>query len=826
MQFCKESCRLMPDLPLHFLRERFLSRFAPHCVSPIALPAGLCRIAVLLLLVALLAPHAADAQAPAAPAKEAAASAKPAARAPVALADVAVQADGAIASVRRLQSRDSGSDALDNADEALPELRNDMATRSIEMRQLFGRNTPLDALRSLEAEWRDLQTRASGIARELGRALSRLDRDAAELDKLRATWEATRDAAAAANAPPQLNDRIGSVLAEIGAAGQEMGRRRTRLLALQGQAADIAASAAQSTATLTDAEERATARLFYRDSPPLWSTRPMASASRRLAAENGTAYGEAGALKRYVAEYGRNIAVHAALVVALTALLAAMRSRVRRLGKDDATLMHSARVFDMPLVSSLLISLIFLALYYPRAPRAFWIAAGVLSAVPTLIFLRRAAWRRWSPVMALVTGFYVLDRLRSLLAPSPVLWRWGLALECLLFLAALFWMLRRFRSEAGTTRLPRAAAWIGVAAFVLAFAGDLVGYSRLADMLAGTALYSAYVGILAHLLTGIGVALLHALLCMPPLSLLGMARRHGPLLLARAERVLRAVAFLVWLVLTLRALGVWTALAGAAGDWWHAKLSIGSMHPEVRDIASFVLTLWITFLLSRFVRFVLDEEIFPNLRLERGLPYAIKRVVHYAILLAGIVVALGAVGVDMTKFTILAGAFSVGIGFGLQNIVNNFISGLIVLFERPIKVGDTIEVDGQTGSVERIGIRASVMRSTAGAEVIIPNGKLISDKVINWTLSNGHRQISVPVILKPDADAARARELVLDVAHRNKEVLQSPPPEVLFVRRAIDQIEFELRAWTDALENWMEVRSDLTSAIDMALRQSNDAAKS
>jgi small-conductance mechanosensitive channel len=320
------------------------------------------------------------------------------------------------------------------------------------------------------------------------------------------------------------------------------------------------------------------------------------------------------------------------------------------------------------------------------------------------------------------------------------------------------------------------------------------------------------------------VALLHALLCMPPLSLLGMAKRHGPLLLARAERVLRAVAFLVWLVLTLRALGVWTVLAGVAGGWWQAKLSIGSMHPEVRDIASFVLTLWITFLLSRFVRFVLDEEIFPNLRLERGLPYAIKRVVHYAILLAGIVIALGAIGVDMTKFTILAGAFSVGIGFGLQNIVNNFISGLIVLFERPIKVGDTIEVDGQTGRVERIGIRASVMRSTAGSEVIIPNGKLISDKVINWTLSNGHRQLSVPVILKPDADAARARELVLDVARRNEQVLQSPAPEVLFVRRAIDQIEFELRAWTDALDNWMEVKSDLTSEIDTVLRQDNSGA--
>ncbi|MBK4735794.1 mechanosensitive ion channel domain-containing protein [Noviherbaspirillum pedocola] len=776
-----------------------------------------------LLFAGLTPAPAALAQTP--PAKETA-PAKPEAPTPVALAEVAVQSEAAIAQVRRLQNRDSSGDALDNASEALPELQRDVTTRNLEMGQLYGRNTPLDALRSLGTEWRDLQTRATGITRDLGRALSRLDRDDADLGKLKATWQATRDAAASANAPAQLVDRINGVLSEIGKAEQDLQRRRSRLLALQSQAADIGARAAQSTATLTEAEERATARLFYRDSAPLWTTDPMSPQARRLAGENAGSYGEAGALSRYVSEYGRNFALHAALVVAFTGLLMAMRSRVRRLGKDDAILQHSARVFDMPVVSALLISLLFLALYYPRAPRSFWIVAGVLSAVPTLVFVKRAGWRDWTPVMGTVTGFYVLDRLRSLLAPAPSLWRWALALECLLFLLALSWMLRRFHREAQLPglRLLRSAAWVGVAAFLLALVGDIVGYARLADMLATTALFSAYAGILAHLLTGIGVALLHALLCMPPLSLLGMAKRHAPLLLRRAERALRAVAFLTWLWLTLRALGVGSALLNVGTEWWDAKLPIGSMHPAVSDLVSFALTLWITFLLSRFVRFVLDEEIFPNLRLERGLPYAIKRVVHYAILLTGIVIALGAIGVDMTKFTILAGAFSVGIGFGLQNIVNNFISGLIVLFERPIKVGDTIEVDGQTGRVERIGIRASVMRSTAGSEVIIPNGKLISDKVINWTLSNGHRQISVPVILKPDADAVRAREIVMEVARRHKEVLESPAPEVLFVRRAIDQIEFELRAWTDALDSWMEVRSDLTTEIDTALRQANSAA--
>src|SRR6202043_2279753 len=126
------------------------------------------------------------------------------------------------------------------------------------------------------------------------------------------------------------------------------------------------------------------------------------------------------------------------------------------------------------------------------------------------------------------------------------------------------------------------------------------------------------------------------------------------------------------------------------------------------------------FLVSKFLRFLLEEDVYQHFRLERGLPYAISTMLHYSILLVGFFVALGALGIDLTKITILAGAFSVGIGFGLQNVINNFVSGLILLFERPIKIGDVIKVSGVVGEVRRIGIRASVIRSADGSEVIVP----------------------------------------------------------------------------------------------------------
>ena len=124
-------------------------------------------------------------------------------------------------------------------------------------------------------------------------------------------------------------------------------------------------------------------------------------------------------------------------------------------------------------------------------------------------------------------------------------------------------------------------------------------------------------------------------------------------------------------------------------------------------------------------------------------PYALSRVLTYVLITFGFLLGLGVLGLDLTKVTILVGAFGVGIGFGLQSVVNNFVSGLILLFERPIHVGDVIHLGDLSGEVRRIGIRASVVRTWQGAEVIVPNAQLITERVTNWTLSDRRRRIDL-----------------------------------------------------------------------------------
>jgi small-conductance mechanosensitive channel len=187
--------------------------------------------------------------------------------------------------------------------------------------------------------------------------------------------------------------------------------------------------------------------------------------------------------------------------------------------------------------------------------------------------------------------------------------------------------------------------------------------------------------------------------------------------------------------------------------------------------------------------------------------------VHYVILTLGFFIAVKAGGADLTQFSFLAGAFGVGLGFGLQNIFNNFMSGIILLFERPIKVGDDIQIDATTmGRVERIGIRASVILLTNGSEMIVPNGNLISNPVTNWTLSN----FEIPVTVTSKVDPQHVLALLTKVAQAHPHVLKNPAPQAVLVTIGA-ALGFRVRAWIDSEEEWLKITSELSLSIHAAL---------
>ena len=179
----------------------------------------------------------------------------------------------------------------------------------------------------------------------------------------------------------------------------------------------------------------------------------------------------------------------------------------------------------------------------------------------------------------------------------------------------------------------------------------------------------------------------------------------------------------------------------------------------------------------------------------------------------------------LTQFSLVLGALTVGLGFGLQNVVNNFVSGLILLFERPIKVGDLVQLADTTGTVEYIGIRASIIRSVDSSEVIVPNGNLLSNQLTNWTRTNRQRGLSIPLSLAADAEPTTVMRLLTDTAAAHPLIVTQPRPAAFLISFGADAFKYELRAWTNAAEQWSQVHSDLAVSLHAALVQANIGIK-
>jgi small-conductance mechanosensitive channel len=173
----------------------------------------------------------------------------------------------------------------------------------------------------------------------------------------------------------------------------------------------------------------------------------------------------------------------------------------------------------------------------------------------------------------------------------------------------------------------------------------------------------------------------------------------------------------------------------------------------------------------------------------------------------------------MDRFTFLVGALGVGIGFGLQNVVNNFVSGLILLYERPVQKSDIVEVGSLLGEVRRIGIRSSTVRTYDGAEVIVPNASLISQEVVNWTLSDRTRRIEIPLGVAYGTDPGRLIDLLLTAVKGQRGVLETPQPVALFQGFGDSSLDFVVRFWTAEFDRWSQVSSDVRASIYEAVRQ-------
>jgi len=499
-----------------------------------------------------------------------------------------------------------------------------------------------------------------------------------------------------------------------------------------------------------------------------------------------------------------------------------VKRHVARWTDKDRALDRTNRVLQLPFSTASLLTLISARLILNDAPRGVWLILATLALIPIVILLRRLIDRHLFPVVNALVVFYFLAQVRAVAAYISVLSRIIILLEMLGGLIFLIWYIRMRRSSGPRTtsnKTAHIAASIAVAGFIAIIVADSLGYVELANYLCVAILAAAYFAVALYAAARILEGLVFFALRTRPLAHLAVVRRHQQLLHRRIASLIGVAAIITWVLLSLSAFSLREAVISRTMALLNADIGVRSVHVSLGAVVGFVLTIWITLLLSRFLRFVLKEEVYDRFHLSRGPAYAVSTLVHYVVLLVGFYIAIAALGADMTKFAILAGAFGVGAGFGLQNIFNNFFSGLILLFERPVQVGDLIQVGDQTGVVRRIGIRASIIALDDKSQLIIPNGQLISEKVTNRTFSSLQKRMELTIRTAYWEDPERVIALLIKTAAAHSNVTKNPAPDAVLKQFGEGALVFVLGFTTEDVARFPSVQSDVAVAVNAALRE-------
>jgi potassium efflux system protein len=691
-------------------------------------------------------------------------------------------------------------------------------------KELLQGNPSLSSLQSSQAEWQSFLSDLNSSAKLLSNRATQIDKQLTQLSQLQLTWQATLASVKGTVAPVE---RVQAVLGVINDTTKVAKAAQTEIFSAQDRVAKQETEIKNNLTAITKAQATARTELFHQNRPPLWNVEATSQVGAGIIAEEKVSLStQLGMLRTYFQNKIPAVLIHILILAFLVLGFFWLRKTIHIEAQKTTPLARAAQVFDVPVATGVLLALLAGLWVYPHAPRLFRAIISAFALVPAVIIIRRLIEPPLFPILYATVIACLVDQLRYVLMPAGILSRFLFIFELLavsIFLLTALHSKHLSTSRELTNRLERIIRlYLHCVFFGLLFAGiaNVLGYVHLGFLIGDSTLNSSYLAVIFYAAVRILDALAIAALNIRPLSLLGMVRRHHDLLYANISTFLRWLAFALWILAALQLFTIRNPLWHGAHHLLTKDFAWGSLKFQLGFILAFPLTVWASFLLSRFVRFCLEEEVFPHLNLARGIPYAASTMVHYAILVVGFYLAAKAAGADLTQFSFLAGAFGVGLGFGLQNILNNFVSGIILLFERPIKVGDVIQMDATTmGKVERIGIRASVIMLTNGSELIVPNGNLISNPVTNWTLSNCERLIEIPVTITSKVDPQHVLALLNRTASANSHVLRNPAPQALLGSFTGTALTFRLRAWIDSAEDWMQITSDLSLAVNQALAQ-------
>ncbi len=684
------------------------------------------------------------------------------------------------------------------------------------------------AIAEIEKKWIELDRRMEGEESELRDRIGIIQQQITRLDTSVEVWKKTVKDAEEARAPAELLSLARTTAGDIGKMDESLRQLQNRVLALQGKVGRARGGIQQALDAIKAEEADLIGNLGRRERPSLWSEAVAGVSMQDLAvrARNESSDWWTSLVAVAGSEYDR-AGLQLLLLLVMAISLRRARSAARSWVEADPSIGAGMSVFERPFALATLLALMLTPWLYTSTSPALADAAGLVLVLPVLWLVLPLLDAPVRPALFFLATLYVVDWLRDMVEAAPLVARLVFIFEMVAAIGLIIWLIRS-KSLLGDRQQGRANRWQGfvrlwlngaLVLLVISTFAAVAGYMRLAVLIGYGVLNSAY---LALLLTAV-VRAAEAIIALTLHSRFVKAvnvihvRSHDLRRLSRSW--LEKIALIIWLLVTLDLFALLDPVTAIAGKILFSELQTGAIVVSLADVLAFVLTILAAVLLARFIIVLLDEDVYPRVQLGRGVSFAISAVIKYGIILIGFLLAVGALGIGMDKITILLGAFGVGLGFGLQTIVNNFVSGMILIFERPVQIDDSVEIGSVKGRIKRIGIRSSTVRSFDGADITVPNGSLLSDALTNWTLSDRNRRIEIKVGVAYGTDPDRVIEALGSALAGQPGLLEEPAAQVIFNGFGDNSLDFELRAWVADNDDFVAIRSAVALAMNRALNE-------
>ena len=683
----------------------------------------------------------------------------------------------------------------------------------------------LDALERhllfLDRELKNWQSSLQNVSRPLSE-------DAAGLAQKRSLWLETRDSSGELLVPA-LQRSIDDLLNEFDQAERAVSAPLSKVLNLGHEAGLVQNRVSRSLGNVSvriSAIDRGLWRLDSENLFRAYMNRSKASAVASKAADQGLLNGLKTEVE-FMNEYDRvsDNKINALIILSLLMLPVFLRLShlAKNLLSDDGRLEDFRKTLTRPVSAWLLLTILALLMLQLDGPALRLKLLLILAWVPVMRLQPKRMLDSVGNWMYLTAVFFMINLFGQIVTSRPLLFRQVLLANDILMLASLLWLTYRTVQRLKTERTRQLAflrnlAAVGVAIMTVAIAANLIGNVTLAAMLTDATLNSAYIGLFLFAVSTVVRAFTRFLL-RSTVEKLRSQTQHAGGLMEVVSNLFNLALVLAWSLATLNSFRLLRPLLDGMKSLSGLSIGYGNVSITIGGIVLFFVTVFLSFWLAKTVRGVLSEDILPNMDLPRGVANSASTLSYYTLLMFGLIFALSAAGVQMSQLTLVLGALSVGIGFGLNTVINNFVSGLILMVERPVQPGDTIELSGTIGRVRDIGMRATTLTTFEGADVIVPNGMLLSEKMINWTLSSDKRRIDIPVGVAYGSDPNKVLELLAQVANSAPGVSKNPAPTVLFTGFGPHALDFSVRAWTDSFDDSVFVRSGMAVGIHAALAQ-------